>query len=359
MRSGLWTTSVGSFAKSPELLQARAEHARGRLSDDALHALERQATEDWIRFQEEIGIDVLVDGEMYRGDMATYFAEELSGFEIGGLVRSYGNRYYRKPIAVGPVRRTHPITIEWWKYAQSLTERPVKGMLTGPYTIADWSFDEQYGSRRDFVLDLARAVHDEALDLAAAGARFIQVDEPAASARLDELPLVAEAMEIVGDGLEAHLITHICYGDFMRAYPAMLEIPVDQIDLETTNSDFDLLERFREAPFTKAIGLGVVDVHSHRIESVDEVVRGIKLALEVLPPERIFVDPDCGLKTRTVEETKAKMRVIAEGVRRVREELGIGATLPPGAPTAGRHAGASTGLAAASADETPGAPEPG
>ena len=340
MSNGLWTTSVGSFGKPPELLKARADHAAGRIGDEELDALARRATEDWIRFQDELGVDILVDGEMYRGDMATYFAEELTGFEIGGLVRSYGNRYYHKPIAVGQVERTHPITVEWWRYAQSLTKRPVKGMLTGPYTIADWSFDEHYPARREFVLDLARAIHDEAMDLAAAGARFIQIDEPAASARMDELPLVAEAMGIVTDGLQAHAITHICYGDFMRAYPTMLDIPVDQIDLEMTNSDFDLLSRFRDVPFTKAIGLGVVDVHSHRIEAVDEVVRGIKLALEVLPPERVFVDPDCGLKTRSVEETKAKMRVIVEGVRRVREELGIGDELPPPGPTPGRHAGA-------------------
>jgi len=339
--NGLWTTSVGSFPKPPELLRARADHAAGRIGDEELHALERRATEDWIRFQEELGVDILVDGEMYRGDMATYFAEELTGFEIGGLVRSYGNRYYRKPIAVGDVRRTHPITLEAWQFAQSLTGRPVKGMLTGPYTIADWSFDEHYGSRREFVLSLARALHEEAMDLAAAGARFIQVDEPAASARMDELPLVAEAMEIVTDGLNAHAITHICYGDFMHAYPAMLDISVDQIDLEMANSGYDLLARFRDVPFTKAIGLGVVDVHSHRIESVQEVADGIRRALEVLPPERIFVDPDCGLKTRTVEEAKAKMRVVVEAARSVRRELGIGDALPEAAgPTPGRSTGA-------------------
>jgi 5-methyltetrahydropteroyltriglutamate--homocysteine methyltransferase len=340
MTNGLWTTSVGSFPKPPELLKARTDFAAGRLPEEELRALERKATEDWIRFQEEIGVDILVDGEQYRGDMATYFAEEMDGFEIGGLVRSYGNRYYRKPIAVGPVKRSQPMTVEMWQYAQSLTDRPVKGMLTGPYTIADWSFDEHYPSRREFVLDLARAIHDEAMDLVAAGAKFVQIDEPAASARMDELPLVAEAMGIVTDGLEAHAITHICYGDFMRAYPTMLDIPVDQIDLEMTNSDYDLLERFREIPFTKSIGLGVVDVHSHRQETVDQVVRGINLALEVLPPERIFVDPDCGLKTRTVEEAEQKMRAIVEGVRRVREERGIGAELPPGGVTEGRTQGA-------------------
>jgi 5-methyltetrahydropteroyltriglutamate--homocysteine methyltransferase len=337
MANGLWTTSVGSFPKPPELIKARNEHAAGRLGEEELQKLERKATEDWIRFQEEIGVDLLVDGEQYRGDMATYFAEEMEGFEIGGLVRSYGNRYYRKPIAVAPVRRTHPITVEAWKFAQSLTDKPVKGMLTGPYTIADWSFDENYGSRREFVLDLARAIHDEAMDLAAAGAKFVQVDEPAASARMEELPLVAEAMSIVTDGLPAYAITHICYGDFMRAYPTMLDIPVDQIDLEMTNSDFDLLQRFKDVPFTKDIGLGVVDVHSHRLETADQVVRGIKLALEVLPPERVFIDPDCGLKTRTVEEAEAKMRAIVEGARRVREELGIGDALPEGKPTEGRN----------------------
>src|SRR5439155_9019670 len=281
--NALLTTSVGSFPKPEYLTRARTKASKGELSPDGLRTLEEKATSEWIRFQEEIGVDILVDGEQYRGDMATYFAEEMDGFEIGGLVRSYGNRYYRKPIAVGDVRRTHPITVEWWRYAQSLTDKPVKGMLTGPYTIADWSFDEQYGTRRDFVLDLARAIHDEAMDLAAAGARFIQIDEPAASARMDELPLVAEAMAIVTDGLEAHVVSHMCYGDFMRASPTMLDIPVDQLDLEMTNSDFDLLQRFREVPFTKAIGLGVSDVHSHRVESEDEVVRGIKLALEVLP----------------------------------------------------------------------------
>lgn len=340
MSGGLWTTSVGSFPKPPELLKARTEHAAGRVTDDELRSLERRATEDWIRFQEEIGVDVLVDGEMYRGDMATYFAEEMTGFEIGGLVRSYGNRYYRKPIAVAAVRRTHPITLDAWKFAQSLTPRPVKGMLTGPYTIADWSFDEHYGSRRAFVLDVARAIHEEAMDLAAAGARFIQVDEPAASARIDELPLVAEAMAIVTDGLEAHAITHICYGDFMHAYPSMLDIPVDQIDLELANSGYDLLERFRDVPFTKAIGLGVVDSHSHRIESVEEAAAGIRRALEVLPPDRVFVDPDCGLKTRTVDEAKDKMRVVVEAVRRVRAERGIGDELPEAGRTPGRSVGA-------------------
>jgi 5-methyltetrahydropteroyltriglutamate--homocysteine methyltransferase len=263
----------------------------------------------------------VVDGEQYRGDMVAFFAEEMPGLEIGGLVRSYGNRYYRKPIATGPVGRDKPITVEWWEYAQSLTDKPVKGMLTGPYTICDWSFNEHYSTRRDFVLDLARAVRDEALDLERAGARFIQIDEPAASTRMDELDLVIEAMAIVTEPLTAHTITHICYGDFHRAYPKMLDIPVDQIDLEFANSDYSLLDEFSSDPFTKYVGLGISDVHTHAIEPVDELVEGIRRSLKHIPAERMFVDPDCGLKTRTVEEAKEKLTNIKKAVDVVREEL--------------------------------------
>jgi 5-methyltetrahydropteroyltriglutamate--homocysteine methyltransferase len=318
---GLLTTSVGSLPKPDYILKARADFAKGRISREDLRKLERQSTEEWVRFQDEIGIDVIVDGEQYRGDMVAFFAEELPGFTKGGLVRSYGNRYYRKPVATGEIVREHPITLEWWKLAQSLTDKPVKGMLTGPYTICDWSFNEHYETREDLVMALAEVIHQEALDLKAAGARYIQVDEPAVSTRMDELDLAIKALGVVTEGLEGvHTITHICYGDFHNAYPKMLELPVDQIDLEMTNSNYDLLDTFRESPFTKSIGLGVVDSHSHRIESVDEVVDGIERTLELIPPERVFVDPDCGLKTRTVEEAKDKLKVVVEAVRRVKSD---------------------------------------
>ena len=318
---GLWTTSVGSLPKPDYIQRARSRWARREIEREELLELERRATSEWIAFQDSIGTDVVVDGEMYRGDMVAYFAEEMPGLEIGGLVRSYGNRYYRKPIATGPVGRDHPITVEWWKFAQSLTDAPVKGMLTGPYTICDWSFNEHYATRRDFVLDLAKAIRDEALDLERAGARFIQIDEPAASTRIDELDLVIEAMNIVTEPLTAHTVTHICYGDFHRAYPKMLDIPVDQIDLEFANSAYGLLDDFSMHPFTKYIGLGVVDVHSHEIEPVEEIAEGIRRSLKLIPPERMFVDPDCGLKTRSVDEAKTKLSNIKAAVDIVRSEL--------------------------------------
>jgi len=303
-------------------LEARRKHARKQLAAEELGALERRATEEWIRRQEEVGLDILVDGEMYRGDMVAYFADQMDGFAIPGLVRSYGNRFYPKPAVVGPVGRRGPLTVDWWRFAQELSSRPVKGMLTGPYTIAEWSFNEHYPTRRELVLDLARAIHEEALDLERAGARYIQIDEPAIHTRPDEdFELAVEAMEIVTNGLGAYTITHVCYGDVPRIYPAMLRLAVNQIDLALKNDDFILLETFRSPRFTKDIGLGVVDAHSHRAESADEVADGIRRSLKVIPLNQVYISPDCGLKTRTIDESMAKLTAMVEGTRRVREEL--------------------------------------
>lgn len=323
MPRGLWTTTVGSFPKPPHLEHARNQHARGEISAEKLFELEREATVQVIRDQEEIGLEILVDGELYRGDMTTFFAERMEGFAISNPVRSYGNRYYRKPIAVGPIRRKAAWTVDWWKFAQSLTTKPVKGMLTGPYTMMDWSFNEHYPSREAMAMDLAEAIREEALALEAAGAKYIQVDEPAVSVRPEELKLAVRALGRAVEGLKAKTITHICYGDFDVIYPAMLDLPVDMIDLELANSRYDLLERFRAHPFTKEIGYGVLDVHSHRTETKEEVKRGILRGLELLKPEQMYIDPDCGLKTRTVEEAKEKLRVMVAAVREVRQELGI------------------------------------
>jgi 5-methyltetrahydropteroyltriglutamate--homocysteine methyltransferase len=323
MPRGLWTTTVGSFPKPPSLEKARNQHARGELSAEALEKMEREETIKLIKRQEAIGLDILVDGELYRGDMTTYFAELMPGYAISNPVRSYGNRYYRKPIAVGPIRRKKPLTVDWWKFAQAQTSKPVKGMLTGPYTMMDWSFNEYYPSREAMAMDLAEAIREEALALQEAGAKYIQIDEPAVSVRPEELPLAVRALGRATEGLTVKTITHICYGDFDVIYPALLDLPVDQIDLEMANSRYDLLDRFRAQPFTKEIGYGVLDVHSHRVETKDEVKQGILRGLKVLKPEQMYVDPDCGLKTRTVDEAFAKLEVMVAAVREVREEQGI------------------------------------
>ena len=313
------TTSVGSFPKPDYLVRARADFNRGKMDQNELTALERKATQFWISTQEELGLDVLVDGEMYRGDMVAFFAERMPGFTKGGLVRSYGNRYYHKPIITAAVEWPGPLTVDWWKYSQSLTGKPVKGMLTGAYTIMDWSFNEHYPDRRSTAMALAAVIRKEVEALIAAGCRIVQIDEPALSVRPEELPIAVEAMRKTTEGLNAYFITHACYGAFDEIYPGMLEMPVDNFDLEMSNSELDMLDLFRQSPFTKDISFGVVDVHSHVIEDPGAAGKRLDDAQRVIPKHNIWVDPDCGLKTRTVEEAINKLRVCVAAARALRK----------------------------------------
>jgi len=322
----LLTTTVGSFGKPDYLQKARNANARGKLGETELTELERKATEEWIRRQERLDIDILVDGEMYRSDMVAYFAERLEGFRTGGLVRSYGNRYYHKPIIASPVSRPKPMTVDWFRFTQSLTDRPVKGMLTGPYTLLDWSYNEAYRTRRDAALALAEVVRQEAEDLQAAGARYIQIDEPAIHARPEEIDIAIEAMGIVTQNLNAKTVSHICYGDFAAIYPRVLDLPVDQLDLAMANYGYRWLELFNKDPFTKELAIGIVDVHSHETESVETAAEGIRKGLRHVSKEKLLPHPDCGLKTRTVEESEEKCRVVVEAAKLVRKELARQAT---------------------------------
>ena len=316
------TSTVGSFPKPDYLVEARAKATRNAITRPELDRLERQATEFWVRTQEELGLDVLVDGEQYRGDMVAYFAETMPGFARGGLVRSYGNRYYHKPVMVGPVRWPGPMTVDWWRWTQSLTTRPVKGMLTGPYTLMDWSFDDHYPDRKAACLALAVEVRKEVEALLEAGVRIIQIDEPALSVRPDELGFAVEAMHLVVDGLPAYYVVHACFGAFETIYPGLLDLPVDNLDLAISHSALDLLGMFEKDPFTKDLSLGVLDVHTHSVEAGADVQARIRRGTTVLPADRIWVDPDCGLKTRTVEESRAKLAVMMSAVRAARAELG-------------------------------------
>ena len=322
----LLTTTVGSFGKPDYLQKARNANARGKLGESELTELERKATEEWIRRQERLDIDILVDGEMYRGDMVAYFAERLDGFRLGGLVRSYGNRYYHKPIIASKVSRPKPMTVDWFRFSQSLTDRPVKGMLTGPYTMLDWSYNEAYKTRRDAALALAEVVRQEAEDLQAAGARYIQIDEPAIHARPEEIDIAIEAMGVVTQNLDAKTVSHICYGDFAAIYPKVLELPVDQLDLAMANYGYRWLELFDKDPFTKELAIGIVDVHTHETESVATAAEGIRKGLRYVSKERLLPHPDCGLKTRSIEESEEKCRVVVEATKVVRKELAQAAT---------------------------------
>ncbi len=312
------TTAVGSFPKPSYLKEARTKRKNGEISDGELRELEEKATNFWIDQQEEADIDVLVDGEMYRGDMVAHFADLMPGFEEAGLVRSYGNRYYFKPVIVDEVEWPGPMTVDWWEYASSLTDKPVKGILTGPYTMMDWSFNEHYADREETALALADVIRKEVEALVEAGAKIIQVDEPATSVRPEELPVVIEALHRVTDGLDAYFATHICYGVFEEIYPDMLDLPVDNFDLELSNSDLDLVEKFETDPFTKDISFGVIDVHDHEVEEEEVVFDRVRRAKEVIDDDRLWIDPDCGMKTRTAEETRDKLDVMVSATEKIR-----------------------------------------
>jgi 5-methyltetrahydropteroyltriglutamate--homocysteine methyltransferase len=316
------TTSVGSFPKPAYLVEARKKFYRKEISREELLTHEERATKEFVEMQERIGLDVFVDGEAERGDMATFFAERLAGFEISEPVRSYGNRYYKKPRIVGEITWKEPMTKHFFEYAQKLTDKPVKGMLTGPYTMMDWSFNERYNSREEVVYAFAKVLRREAEELMKAGCKIIQVDEPALSVRSDEIELAAEGLRRVTEGLAMYSITHICYGAFEHLAPKIKLLPVDQIDLEFAGRDFELLDQLRGYEFPQDVGLGVYDVHTHKITSAEKIEEYLKKALTYFRPEQIWVDPDCGLKTRSLEESEEGMREMVRAVGSLRSEIG-------------------------------------
>jgi 5-methyltetrahydropteroyltriglutamate--homocysteine methyltransferase len=311
---GLKTTTAGWFPKPLELRRARWRFSEGEIGETALHAAEARARADALTLQAELGLDLWVDGQMERSDPATFFAERVTGMEVGGLVRCFGNRYYRKPRIVGDVEPGEPLTVEVWKAAQAAAARPVKAVLTGPYTLMDWSFDEHYGSRERCCRALAEVVRAEAEALAAAGAREIQLDEPAIAARPAELPLAAEVLAHVTAPLRGHARTwvHIGYGDLLPVCDALFALPVDGLLLEMANSGFPLLERLGDLPPDKQLGAGVVDVHSEQVESARIVrERGERLLAHV-GAERLWLMPDGALRTLDAAAARGKLQALVE-----------------------------------------------
>ena len=262
-----------------------------------------------LRLQEELGLDILVDGQMDRGDAVGFFAEHLEGMEPAGLVRCFGNRYYRKPRIVGELSRPGPLTVDRFKLARSLTERPLLAVLTGPYTLMDWSFDEHYPSRADACRALAEVIREEAQDLLAAGAAEILIDEPAISVRPAEMELVHEGLARVAGSLrgKARVWTHICYGDLAPVLEAVFALPVDGIILEQANSGFPLLDALGDLPRDKMLGLGVIDVHSTRTEPADEIRERVARLLDAVPEDRLCLTPDDGMRTLTADQARSKL----------------------------------------------------
>lgn len=321
------TTTIGSFPQTAEVRKARAANRKGELDDAAYESFLKKETEKAVRIQEDLGIDVLVHGEFERNDMVEYFGEQLSGFAFtqNGWVQSYGSRYVKPPIIFGDVSRPKAMTVQWSAYAQSLTNKPLKGMLTGPVTILQWSFVRDDQPRSATCKQIALAIRDEVIDLEKAGIRLIQIDEPAlreglplrVADRGDFLRWAVDCFRLSAAGVadDTQIHTHMCYCEFNDIMPSIAELDADVISIETSRSDMELLESFSDFKYPNEIGPGVYDIHSPRCPSTEDMVKLLAKARERLAPDQIWVNPDCGLKTRRWEEVKPALQNMVAAAR--------------------------------------------
>lgn len=327
------TTTIGSFPQTAEIRAARAAYRRGEIDAQEYTRRMQEAIAQAVREQEAIGLDVLVHGEAERNDMVEYFGEQLEGFAFtaNGWVQSYGSRCVKPPIIYADVSRPRPMTVAWTSHAQSLTDRPMKGMLTGPVTLLHWSFVRDDQPRSDTCRQLALALRDEVADLEAAGIRIIQIDEPAFR---EGLPLkrskwagylqwAGECFRLAAGGADpaTQIHTHMCYSEFNDIIDAIAALDADVITIETARSHLGLLDAFAEFAYPGEIGPGVWDIHSPRVPSVEEMVAAIESALRWLPAERLWVNPDCGLKTRDWSDVRPALANMVSAARIVRERL--------------------------------------
>ncbi len=327
------TTTIGSFPQTDTVRSYRAKRKKGQIPAADYDTFIEAETEAAIRFQESIGLDVLVHGEFERNDMVEYFGELLEGFVFSenGWVQSYGSRCVKPPIIFGDVERPAPMTVRWSAYAQSLTQKPVKGMLTGPVTILQWSFVRDDQPRRDTCLQIALAIRDEVVDLEAAGIHVIQIDEPAIR---EGLPLrrenqvayltwAVDAFRVSASGVQDHtqIHTHMCYSEFNDIIEHIARMDADVITIETSRSQMELLDVFAEYNYPNEIGPGVYDIHSPRVPAVAEMVELLQKASAVLPARNLWVNPDCGLKTRRWAETKQALMNMVQAAQVVRESI--------------------------------------
>ncbi len=329
------TTTIGSFPQTTEIRKARAANARGELSDADYQARMREEITSVITLQEELGLDVLVHGEAERNDMVQYFAELLDGFAAtrNGWVQSYGSRCTRPSILWGDVSRPAPMTVGWTTYAQSLTDKPVKGMLTGPVTIIAWSFPRNDLPLGEIADQIGLALRDEVSDLEAAGIAAIQVDEPAlrellpldADRHADYLNWSVGSFRLATSSVrpDTQIHTHLCYSEFGQIIDAIKGLDADVTSIEAARSKMEVVPELAEAGFDHGIGPGVWDIHAPRVPSTEELVELIGLAADAVPVSRLWVNPDCGLKTRGYEETKASLDNLVSATRQVRAQRGL------------------------------------
>lgn len=328
------TTTIGSFPQTREVKLTRAKFKRQEINEEAYDQFIAQQINEWLEWQEKIGLDVLVHGEFERNDMVEYFGQNLSGylFSKNGWVQSYGTRGVKPPIIWGDVAREKPITVKWSTYAQKQTDKIVKGMLTGPVTILNWSFPREDISLKDSTLQIALAIQEEVLDLEKNGIRVIQIDEAALREKLplrktdwytEYLDWSIPAFRLVHSKVQAttQIHTHMCYSEFTDIIPAIDQMDADVISFEASRSNLAILDELKQQNFRTAVGPGVYDIHSPRVPSVAEIKQTISKILAKVPLEKVWINPDCGLKTRGIPETTASLTNMTEAVKQVREEL--------------------------------------
>ncbi len=326
------TTTIGSFPQTAEIRRARSDHKAGRLDEAAYQALMRAEIERSVREQEALGLDVLVHGEAERNDMVEYFGEQFEGyaFSQSGWVQSYGSRCVKPPILFGDVRRASAMTVDWIAYAQALTDKPMKGMLTGPVTLLNWSFVRDDQPRAASCRQLALAIREEVLDLERAGVKIIQIDEAALREGLplrrsqwaDYLDWAVESFRIAANGVrdETQIHTHMCYSEFNDIIASIADMDADVITIETARSDMELLDAFESFDYPNQIGPGVYDIHSPNIPAQDRMVQLMRKAAERVPAERLWVNPDCGLKTRQWAEVIPALGNMVAAARTLRAQ---------------------------------------
>ncbi|WP_049986945.1 methionine synthase [Halobellus rufus] len=324
----LLTTVVGSYPKPTWLTRTKtlAEDPESSLDERALAEAQDDAARVITHEHERAGLDTVVDGEMRRDEMVEHFAQRIRGYEFNGPVKVWGHNYYDKPSVVSEVEYDDPWLLEEFEFTAGVASRPVKVPITGPYTLARWAFNEAYDSDAALAYDLADLVNEEVHRLVDAGARYVQLDEPALATTPEEHAIVGECLERIVDGVpdEVRICLHVCYGDYSKLYPAINDFPIDEFDVELCNDGYQQIDVFRDPEFEPDLALGVVDVHDAEVESVPEIKANIEEGLKVVSPDRLSVSPDCGVKLLPREVAYRKLSNMVTAAREIESELDAG-----------------------------------
>ena len=324
----LLTTVVGSYPKPKWLNRADelVDDPDSKFDDADLEEAHDDACRLITHEHERAGLDTVVDGEMRRNEMVEFFAERIDGYEFNGPVKVWGHNYFDKPSVVEEVEYDEPWLVDEFEFTSSVAERPVKVPITGPYTLGFWAFNEAYPSTEELVYDLADLVNEEVEKLVEAGARYIQIDEPALATTPEDHAIVGEALERIVSGIDedVRIGLHVCYGDYSRIYPEINDYPIDEFDIELSNGDYEQIPVLEEPELEPDLALGVVDAHTAEVESVEEIKRNIRQGLRVVPPEKLTISPDCGLKLLPRDIAYGKTENMVTAVREVEAEIDSG-----------------------------------